>query len=123
MTKEPKTQKLTAVKMAMEQIQKQYGKGSIMKLGDKAEVKKVSAIPTGSIALDVALGIGGLPRGRVAEIYGPEAFRVCIMKECDHDQLDDLEATIMREFYYAKHFLYNKNRLEVHRRNHGRIYE
>jgi recombination protein RecA len=67
------SQKLTAIKMAMEQIQKQYGKGAIMKLGDKSEVKKVNIIPTGSIALDIALGVGGLPRGRVVEIYGPEA--------------------------------------------------
>ena len=67
------TKKVTAIKMAMEQIEKQYGKGSIMKLGDKAEVRQVAAIPTGSLTLDIALGIGGLPRGRVVEIYGPEA--------------------------------------------------
>ncbi|MBN1262923.1 MAG: recombinase RecA [Candidatus Pacebacteria bacterium] len=71
MTKD--TKKLTAVKMAMEQIEKQYGKGAIMKLGDKPEVKKIAAVSTGSLALDIALGIGGLPRGRVSEIYGPEA--------------------------------------------------
>lgn len=65
--------KLQAVKIAMEQIQKQYGKGAIMKLGEKSAVRKVDAIPTGSIALDIALGIGGLPRGRIVEIYGPEA--------------------------------------------------
>lgn len=65
--------KLQAVKIAMDQIQKQYGKGAIMKLGEKGAVKKVDAIPTGSIALDIALGIGGLPRGRITEIYGPEA--------------------------------------------------
>lgn len=65
--------KQAAVKMAMEQITKQYGKGAIMKLGDKGSVKKVDVIPTGSIALDIALGVGGLPRGRVVEIYGPEA--------------------------------------------------
>jgi recombination protein RecA len=59
--------------MAMEQIEKQYGKGSIMKLGDGAEVKRVDAISTGSIALDIALGVGGFPRGRVVEVYGPEA--------------------------------------------------
>jgi len=64
--------KLAAVKMAMEQIEKQYGKGAIMRLGGKAEVKKVSVVPTGSIALDIALGVGGLPRGRVVEVYGPE---------------------------------------------------
>ena len=67
------SKKLQAVKMAMEQIERQYGKGAIMKLGGKAEVKKVNTIPTGSVALDIALGVGGLPRGRVVEIYGPEA--------------------------------------------------
>jgi recombination protein RecA len=67
------TQKLTAVKMAMEQIQKQYGKGAIMKLGDKSEVRKISVIPTGSLGLNIALGVGGLPQGRVVEIFGPEA--------------------------------------------------
>jgi len=64
--------KQTAVKMAMEQIEKQYGKGSIMKLGDRGEVRRVRVIPTGSLNLDIALGVGGLPRGRVIEIYGPE---------------------------------------------------
>ncbi len=59
--------------MAMDQIQKQYGKGAIMKLGEKGAVKKADAVPTGSIALDIALGVGGLPRGRITEIYGPEA--------------------------------------------------
>jgi len=67
------TKKMEAVKMAMEQITKQYGKGAIMKLGEKGAVRKVDAIPTGAIALDIALGVGGLPRGRIVEIYGPEA--------------------------------------------------
>lgn len=57
----------------MEQIEKQFGKGSIMKLGEKAERMAIEVIPTGSIAIDVALGIGGIPRGRITEIYGPEA--------------------------------------------------
>src|SRR4030066_2523858 len=66
--------KLSAIKIAMEQIEKQYGKGSIMRLGQKTDERfKVSTIPTGSIALDLALGVGGLPRGRIVEIYGPEA--------------------------------------------------
>jgi len=66
--------KLQAIKIAMEQIEKQYGRGSIMRLGQKADDKfKISAIPTGSIALDLALGVGGLPRGRIVEIFGPEA--------------------------------------------------
>jgi recombination protein RecA len=65
--------KLAAVRMAMEQIQKQYGKGAIMKLGDGTGAKRAEAIPTGCFSLDMALGVGGLPRGRVVEVYGPEA--------------------------------------------------
>jgi len=64
--------KSRAVETAMGQIERQFGKGSIMKLGD-GRVIDVPAIPTGSLALDKALGIGGLPRGRVIEIYGPES--------------------------------------------------
>src|SRR5699024_4716166 len=58
--------------MALRQIEKQFGKGSIMKLGEEAE-KKIATIPSGSVALDIALGIGGYPKGRVIEIYGPES--------------------------------------------------
>jgi recombination protein RecA len=66
--------KLTAIRLAMDQIEKQYGKGSIMRLGEKADAKfKIDVVPTGSVALDLALGVGGLPRGRIIEIYGPEA--------------------------------------------------
>ena len=66
--------KLQAIKLAMDQIEKQYGKGSIMRLGgDGGNRPVVEVIPTGSIALDLALGVGGLPRGRIVEIYGPEA--------------------------------------------------
>lgn len=61
-----------ALEHALAQIDKQYGKGSVMRLGDEQH-QAVAAIPTGSIALDIALGVGGLPRGRVVEIYGPES--------------------------------------------------
>ena len=61
-----------ALKLAIEKIEKDFGKGSIMKLGDRPAVN-VEAIPTGALSLDVALGIGGVPRGRVIEIYGPES--------------------------------------------------
>jgi len=61
-----------ALKLAIEKIEKDFGKGSIMKLGDKTTVN-VDAIPTGALALDVALGVGGIPRGRIIEIYGPES--------------------------------------------------
>lgn len=67
------SEKLNAVKMAMEQIQRQYGKGSIMKLGEVSERMSVEVIPTGAFPLDIALGVGGLPKGRIIEIYGPEA--------------------------------------------------
>jgi recombination protein RecA len=65
--------KQKAIDMAMAQIEKQFGKGSIMKLGEQAARMQVEVIPTGSVALDVALGVGGLPRGRVVEVYGPES--------------------------------------------------
>lgn len=68
------TQKIAAIKLAMDQIEKQYGKGSIMRLGDRTNGKmQIETVSTGSIALDLALGVGGLPRGRIVEIYGPEA--------------------------------------------------
>jgi len=65
--------KLKALDAAISQIEKQYGKGSIMKLGDPSAAMNVETIPTGSLSLDLALGLGGLPKGRVVEIYGPES--------------------------------------------------
>lgn len=62
-----------ALEAALEQIQKQYGKGAIMKLGDDSLSTNIQAIPTGSISLDIATGVGGLPRGRIIEIFGPES--------------------------------------------------
>ena len=61
-----------AVEVALSQIERNFGKGSIMRLGDKAKIK-VDVIPTGSVSLDAALGVGGIPRGRITEIYGPES--------------------------------------------------
>ena len=66
------SEKLKALQAAMEKIEKSFGKGSIMKMGDDS-VEQVEVIPTGSIALNVALGVGGYPRGRIIEIYGPES--------------------------------------------------
>lgn len=65
--------KLKALDAAISQIEKQYGKGSIMKLGDPSVAMNVETVPTGSLSLDLALGLGGLPKGRVIEIYGPES--------------------------------------------------
>src|SRR5512145_2790423 len=68
-----KDDKKRALDLALSQIEKQYGKGAIMKLGDAEAPENVPAISTGSLGLDIALGVGGFPRGRVVEIFGPEA--------------------------------------------------
>ena len=65
--------KQKALAAALTQIERQYGKGSVMRLGDAEIGAGIEAIPTGSLGLDIALGIGGLPKGRVIEIYGPES--------------------------------------------------
>jgi recombination protein RecA len=67
-----KDKRAQALEAAMKQIEKQYGKGAIMRLGDEAD-RHIDATPTGSLGLDIALGIGGYPRGRIIEIYGPES--------------------------------------------------
>ncbi len=66
-------QKKKALSAALGQIEKQFGKGSVMRMGDESVARNIDAISTGSLGLDVALGIGGLPKGRVVEIYGPES--------------------------------------------------
>ncbi len=68
-----KDEKLKALDAAISQIEKQFGKGAVMKLGDPTAQMNVETIPTGSLSLDIALGLGGIPRGRVVEIYGPES--------------------------------------------------
>ncbi len=67
------SEKLKALDSALAQIEKQHGKGSVMKLGDSNASMNIETIPTGALSLDIALGIGGLPKGRVVEIYGPES--------------------------------------------------
>ena len=71
-TAAPATDKEKALATAIAQIERAYGKGSIMRMSDRPTVQ-VDAVPTGSLSLDLALGIGGLPRGRIIEIYGPES--------------------------------------------------
>ncbi|SFG61309.1 recombination protein RecA [Lachnospiraceae bacterium C7] len=68
-----KEDKLKALDAAIAQIEKQYGKGSVMKLGESAADMNIEAVPTGSLSLDIALGVGGLPKGRIIEVYGPES--------------------------------------------------
>ena len=72
-TEEKQGSKNKAIEAAVSQIEKQFGKGAVMKLGQKDVAIRVPAIPTGSIAFDLSLGIGGFPRGRVVEVFGPEA--------------------------------------------------
>jgi len=75
--------KIKALDLALSQIEKQFGKGSIMKLGEQAIENDIAVIPTGSLGLDLALGVGGLPRGRVVEIYGPESSgKTTLALEC-----------------------------------------
>ncbi len=65
--------KAKALESALQQIERQFGKGSIMRLGGDNKLAEIEAISTGSLGLDIALGIGGLPKGRIIEIYGPES--------------------------------------------------
>ena len=66
-------EKRKALEAALTHIEKNFGKGSVMKLGDQAVNMQVEAVPTGSLSLDIALGVGGIPKGRIVEIYGPES--------------------------------------------------
>lgn len=68
-----KEDKLKALDAALSQIERQFGKGAVMKIGDSKAHMNVETIPTGSLSLDIALGLGGIPRGRIIEIYGPES--------------------------------------------------
>ena len=72
--------KLRALDAALGQIEKQYGKGAVMKLGDSAANMNVETIPTGSLSLDIALGLGGVPKGRIIEVYGPPASSMQSMR-------------------------------------------
>ncbi len=67
------TEKDKALELAIDQIEKQFGQGAIIRFNDSAHLSQIAVIPTGSVALDIALGVGGLPRGRVTEIFGPES--------------------------------------------------
>ena len=66
-----KEDKLKALDAALTQIEKAYGKGSVMKLGDSGANMNIETVPTGALSLDLALGLGGVPKGRIIEVYGP----------------------------------------------------
>jgi recombination protein RecA len=70
---EPSKARDTALQGALSQIERQFGKGSVMRMGDPGAQVKCEAIPTGALSLDLALGIGGIPRGRIVEVFGPES--------------------------------------------------
>src|SRR5690554_8109841 len=81
MTQEVSDEKKKALNVAISQIEKAHGKGSIMRMGVDGPKVQIAAIPTGAINLDAAIGIGGIPRGRITEVYGPESSgkrRVCL---------------------------------------------
>src|SRR3954471_22274923 len=71
--RERDVQRDKAIEVAVSTIEKQFGKGTIMRLGEETAPPEVRVVPTGSLGLDIALGVGGLPRGRVVEVYGPES--------------------------------------------------
>ena len=73
MTQDPVKARDTALQGALTQIERQFGKGTVMRMGDEGAQVRVEAIPTGALSLDLALGIGGMPRGRIVEVFGPES--------------------------------------------------
>ena len=92
-----------ALETTMAQLRKRFGDGSIMKLGDASNVLNVAAIPTGSLALDLALGIGGIPRGRITEIYGPESSGKTTL--CQHVIAEAQKAGGVAAFIDVEHAL------------------
>lgn len=119
-------EKNQAVLGAMQQIEKQFGKGSIMKLGDESTHPEIGFIPTGALTLDFALGIGGLPRGRVVEIYGPESSgktTLCLTAVANAQKSGGIAAFVDAEHaldpYYAKRLGVNIDDLLVAQPDNG----
>ena len=113
-------EKLKALDSVLAQIEKAYGKGSIMKLGNNAGSTEIEVIPTGCLSLDLALGIGGLPRGRIVEIYGPESSgktTVALHAVAQAQKMGGIAAFIDAEHaldpVYAKHLGVNLDELYV----------
>ncbi len=106
---EVNSEKKKALELAMGQIEKQFGKGSVMKLGE-FKAMEVEAIPTGALSLDIALGIGGVPRGRIIEIYGPEssgkttlALHIIAEAQKENGEVAFIDAEHALDPVYAKH--------------------
>ena len=106
---ETNNERKKALEMAMGQIEKQFGKGSVMKLGN-FKAMEVEAISTGALSLDVALGIGGVPRGRIIEIYGPEssgkttlALHIIAEAQKEQGEVAFIDAEHALDPVYAKH--------------------
>src|SRR5713101_498423 len=96
-------ERVRALDLAIGQIEKQFGRGAIMRLGDASARMAVEVIPTGSISLDLALGVGGVPRGRITEIYGPEASGKTTL--CQHIIASAQRAGGFAAFIDAEHAL------------------
>jgi recombination protein RecA len=122
---EDKNPKLKALSIAIDQIEKQYGKGSIMRMGE-GPIQKIDCISTGSISLDVAIGVGGIPRGRVIEIFGPESSgktTLCLHVIAEAQKTGGLAAFIDAEhaldINYAKKLGVNVNDLIISQPEYG----
>ncbi len=103
-------EKLKALKLTIDKLDKTYGKGSVMKLGDEKNVIEVPTIPSGSLGLDIALGIGGFPKGRVVEIYGPESSgktTLALHAIAEAQKQDGIAAFIDAEHAFDKHYAKN----------------
>jgi recombination protein RecA len=118
-------EKLKALQLTMDKIEKSYGKGAIMKLGDRA-VEDVPAIPSGSIGLDIALGVGGYPKGRIVEIFGPESSgktTLAIHAIAEAQKAGGIAAIIDAEHafdpYYAKRLGVNIDELLISQPDNG----
>ena len=99
-----KNDKLTALDAALSQIEKQFGKGSVMKLGDTGHMQ-VETVPTGSLSLDIALGAGGVPKGRIVEIYGPESSgktTVALHMVAEVQKRDGIAGIILSLIWYCE---------------------
>ena len=122
----PRQEKLDALENAIVKLEKDYGKGAVMKLGESGANMNIETIPTGSLSLDIALGIGGVPRGRIIEIYGPESSgktTVALHMIAEAQKRDGIAGFIDAEHalvpVYAKNIVVDIDNLYVSQRDNG----